>query len=168
MPSEVLLDTRHDRSRRADGKLLSRDLEDQGSEGVERRQLVHPCPRTEIRTGVDQPRHDRVGGPKKLPRLGVGEGRATDFPLVFLHRRHSGSFLKQAFRKHNLHHFRNGLLAGPVALKLAGGSASSSSASSGSVGAWRPEATWIVEWTTGTEYSFASFTVEMAFLSRRS
>src|SRR6266851_4572667 len=73
MPSEVLLDTRHDRPRRADGKLLARDLEDQGSERVEPRQLVHPRPGTEVRPRDDQAREHRIGVPKKLSRLAVGD-----------------------------------------------------------------------------------------------
>src|ERR1700676_3361504 len=82
MPAEVLLDTRDDRPRRADGKLLTRDLEDKDSERVERRQLVHPRPRTEAWPRVDQAREHRVGAPKKLPRLAVGNRGSRASPLA--------------------------------------------------------------------------------------
>ena len=49
-----------------------------------------------------------------------------------------------------------------------GGLSSSSSASSGTVGSWRPDATFTVEWTIGTPNAFAVFTVETMFSSSRS
>src|SRR5437588_2380037 len=80
MPSEVLLDSRHDRPRRADGKLLTRDLEDQGSERVERGQLVHPRPRTEVRPRVDQACEHRIGVSKKRSRLATGDRGSLTSP----------------------------------------------------------------------------------------
>ena len=80
MPSEVLLDTGHDRPRRTHGKLLSGDLEDERSERVKRRKLVHPGPRTEVRTGVDQAREYRIGRPQNLARLAVGDRGALAPP----------------------------------------------------------------------------------------
>ena len=75
MPSESLLQMRDDRPGRADRQLLARDLEDERPEGIERRKLVHPGPRTEVRPRVDQPREHRVRLPKELARLGIGRGR---------------------------------------------------------------------------------------------
>jgi hypothetical protein len=49
-----------------------------------------------------------------------------------------------------------------------GGSSSSSSASSGTVGCCRPDATFTVEWTIGTPNAFAVFTVDTMFSSSRS
>src|SRR5580704_4776968 len=80
MPSETLLDTRHDRPRRADGELLTCDLEDQGSERVERRKLVHPRPRTEVRPRVDQAREHRIGVPEKRSRVTVGDRGSLTSP----------------------------------------------------------------------------------------
>ena len=73
MPSEVLLDTGHDRAGRTHGQLLAGNLEDECSERVKRRKLVHPSARTEVRTGVDQARDHRIGLPQKRPRPGVGD-----------------------------------------------------------------------------------------------
>src|SRR5581483_2683118 len=70
---ESLLQVPDDRAGRGDRQLLARDLEDERAEGVERRQLVEPGPRTEIRPGVDQLREDRVRLAEELLRLGVGD-----------------------------------------------------------------------------------------------
>ena len=59
--SEVGLETREDRPGRSHGELLPGDLEDQCRECVERRKLVHPRARTEVRARIDQSRKDRVG-----------------------------------------------------------------------------------------------------------
>jgi hypothetical protein len=66
MPSESQLQTREDRAGRVDGQLLSCDLEDERPEGIERRKLVQPGPRAEVRPGVDQPREDRIRVPEKV------------------------------------------------------------------------------------------------------
>src|SRR2546421_930388 len=63
---------RDDRPGRADRQLLARDLEDERPEGIEWRKLVHPGPRAEVRPRVDQPREHRVGLPKEVARLGIG------------------------------------------------------------------------------------------------
>src|SRR5215204_1820590 len=63
---------RDDRPGRADRKLLARDLEDERAEGIERRKLVHPGPRAEIRPRLDQPRKHGVRVSQVLARLGIG------------------------------------------------------------------------------------------------
>ena len=73
MPSESLLEMRDDRPGRADRQLLARDLEDERPEGIERRKLVHPGPRTEVRPRVDQPREHRIRLPEELARIGIGK-----------------------------------------------------------------------------------------------
>ena len=74
LSSEVLLETGHDCPRRADRELLAGDLEDQRPEGIERRELVEPSPRAEVRVRIDDPREHRVGLAKKRPRLGSASG----------------------------------------------------------------------------------------------
>src|SRR2546421_7400214 len=61
-----------DRPGRGDGELLAGDLEDERPEGIERRKLVHPGSRAEIRPRVDQPREHGVRLPKELAGLGIG------------------------------------------------------------------------------------------------
>src|SRR5690348_8852625 len=63
---------RDDRPGRADRELLARDLEDERPEGIERRKLVHPGPRPEVRPRVDQLREHRVRPSKELARLRIG------------------------------------------------------------------------------------------------
>jgi hypothetical protein len=54
--------------------LLAGDLEDERSEGVERRELVGPGPWTEVRPRVDEASENRIGVPKELARSGIGDG----------------------------------------------------------------------------------------------
>src|SRR5215204_390445 len=72
MSSEALLETPQDRPCRADGQLLTDDLKDERSERVKRRELVEPCPRTEVRLRIDEPPENRIGLPEKLTRLRIG------------------------------------------------------------------------------------------------
>src|SRR5262249_31259485 len=62
---------RDDRPRRGDGELLAGDLEDERSEAIERRELVQPGPRTEVRPRVDQSREHRVRVAEELPGLAI-------------------------------------------------------------------------------------------------
>jgi hypothetical protein len=71
MPSEAVLKSGHDRPCGGDGKLLTRDLEDQRPEGVERRKLVQPGPGTETGPRVDQSRENRIRVPEELPSLAI-------------------------------------------------------------------------------------------------
>src|ERR1700730_14561061 len=84
MTSEVLLDPRHNRPGRGYGKLLTRGLEDQGSERIERRELVHPRPWTEVRPRVDQAREHRIGVPKKRSRRAVGDRGSLASPRAIV------------------------------------------------------------------------------------
>src|SRR4051794_12440939 len=74
MSSEALLETRQDRPCGPDGELLADHLEDEHPKGVERRKLLDPCPRAEVRMRVDQARENRVGVSQELARLGIGDG----------------------------------------------------------------------------------------------
>src|SRR5262249_37822792 len=58
---------------RDDRQVLARDLEDERPKRVERRKLVHPGPRTEVRPRVNQPRKHRIRIPKEVARPGIGE-----------------------------------------------------------------------------------------------
>jgi hypothetical protein len=48
-------------------------LEDERSERIERRKLVQPGPRAEIRSRVDQLGKDRIRVPKELTRFAIGK-----------------------------------------------------------------------------------------------
>src|SRR5580765_2253006 len=74
VPSESVLQMRDDRAGRRDRELLARDLEDECPEGVERRELVGPGPRTEVRPRVDESGENRIGFPKELARSRIGDG----------------------------------------------------------------------------------------------
>src|SRR5580765_8312236 len=63
---------RDDRPGRSDGQLLACDLEDERAEGIERRELVQPGARTEVRPRVDEPREHRVRLTQEFARLGIG------------------------------------------------------------------------------------------------
>jgi hypothetical protein len=52
--------TMENRACRYDGQLLTHDLEDECREGVERWELVHPCPRPEVRPRLDQLREHGI------------------------------------------------------------------------------------------------------------
>jgi hypothetical protein len=54
--------------------LLADDLEDERPEGIERWKVVHPGPRVEVRSRVDELREDRIGLPQDCSRLGIGNG----------------------------------------------------------------------------------------------
>ena len=73
MSAEVLLESRQDRPRRSDGKLLADDLKDERPESIKRRKFVEPGPWVEVRLCIDDPSEDRIGLSKKLPRLGVSQ-----------------------------------------------------------------------------------------------
>ena len=73
MSAELLLESRQDRPRRPDGKLLADDLKDEGPEGIKRRKFFEPSPRVEVRLRIDDPSEDRIDLSKKLPRLGVSQ-----------------------------------------------------------------------------------------------
>src|SRR6478609_2983714 len=72
MATEEFFDPRHDRACRGNRQLLSHDLEDECSEAVERWQVVHPCPRPEVRSCIDQPSEHRIRVSEELLRRGIG------------------------------------------------------------------------------------------------
>src|SRR5689334_18159071 len=72
-----------DRAGRGDGELLARDLEDERRERVERRKLLEPRPRPEVRPRVDHLRKHRVGFPQKLTGGGIGrDAHSWILPLL--------------------------------------------------------------------------------------
>ena len=87
MPTEAVSHSGHDCPCRGDGELLAGDLEDQGSECVERRKLVQSGPGTETGPRVDQTGEDRVRIPKELARRRIGRrGRSLAGRSLFADR----------------------------------------------------------------------------------
>jgi hypothetical protein len=52
---------------------LANDLKDERPEGVKRRKLLQPSSRPKVGPRVNELRHYRIGFPKILPRLGIGQ-----------------------------------------------------------------------------------------------
>src|SRR6201987_3006086 len=65
--------------------MLARDLEDEASEGVERRQLAEPGSRPELGTGIVHPRKDGDRLAEELPRRGIGDRSTCAGPTVDAH-----------------------------------------------------------------------------------
>jgi hypothetical protein len=73
MAAKSLFNAGHDRACRSDRQLLTDDLENECPERIERRELVHPRPRTKSWMRVDDARENRIRFAKELASLAVSK-----------------------------------------------------------------------------------------------
>ena len=97
--AEQVLDARDGPPGRGHRQLLARDLEQQGTEQIHRRQLGDPGPGIEIRPLVDQPRQHWIGGAQVRARSGQPRRAAG----ILGHR--ARSFLQPGSAGHRTHHY---------------------------------------------------------------